>query len=523
MIVETKKSLISAALKTIATAQSAVTAPIVVWCGLDETEDDFTQRLIQLRSTRTCRILAPVPFGFSVPPGVEPVPFIPKLFRALHPMAPKRNRAISGGRGSGKSHGVATAVILRVLDQKMRVLCAREIMRSLRESVHHLLVDKIDALNLNQFFTVNDREITCDVTGSEIIFSGLFAHLSSLKSLENIALAWLEESECISAESLKILHPTLRAADSEFWYSLNPDEADAPIMSMIDGSRDDVAHTHVTFADNPFFPMVLEQERAYLERVDDDSYRHVWLGEVRKISNAIVFAGKWVVEEFEPRPEWSRFVGLDFGFSNDPSAAVDVYVGDSRLYIYSEFWALHCELDALSAELENAIPGSRHLVVKCDNSRPESISYLQRHGHPNAVGAAKWPGSILDGISYTKSFEKIIVHPRCKRVIEELKSYSYKIDRLTQLPLTEPQDRNNHLLDSLRYAIGDLIKQGGNNAATITAWYRKNTKVAEEKAAAEATDDPHHIKETVYTNGASAKPKALVPLWARPGVKVESL
>ena len=156
--------------------------------------------------------------------------------------------------------------------------------------------------------------------------------------------------------------------------------------------------------------------------------------------------------------------------------------------------------------------------MKCDSSRPESISYLQHHGHGNATAAAKWPGSILDGISFLRSFESIVVHPRCVKTLDELKNYQYRIDKLTGLPLTEPEDKNNHLIDALRYALSDVIRLGGNNSAVLTNWYRdQNKKVAPTVA------DPHHLTETVLTNGASKKPKALVPLWARPGVKVESL
>src|ERR1700722_12122544 len=173
--------------------QHAQRVPKVVWSGLTESADDFASRIAQVRKSWTGRILVAVPHGFVAPPGFQAVPFAPKMFFLLHPEASSRYRAGSGGRGSGKSHGFAAAIVLRMLDQRMRVLCAREIQRSLRESVHALLTDKIEALGLSAFFDINDREITCTATGSEALFAGLWANINTLKSLENIKICWIEE------------------------------------------------------------------------------------------------------------------------------------------------------------------------------------------------------------------------------------------------------------------------------------------------------------------------------------------
>jgi len=434
----------------------------VEWMGLDESVAMLGDRLAALRRETSARILVAVPYGTPVPPGFQAVPFTAKMFRLLHPSVFSRYRVGSGGRGSGKSHAFATAIVLYVLAGKRRVLCAREIMRSLRESSHHLLCEKIDAFGLAPFFNVTDRSIECLSTGSEIIFAGLWANINTLKSIENISLVWIEESESVSARSIEVLSPSIRAHRSEIWLSCNPTDADAVVQSFINGQRPNVRHGHVIYSDNPWFgETALEDERAYMERVDPDLYRHVWLGEVRRVSDAIVFAKKWTVEEFEPSPDWPTYQGLDFGFSGDPSAALRCHVNDRTLLVSHEFWGLRVELDVLSHLIETAIPGSRQSAIYCDCSRPESIAFLAKHGHPFAVAAPKWSGSIMDGISFLRSFEVIKVHPRCVRLIDELRSYSYKIDRLTGLPLVEPEDRNNHLIDSLRYAVSNLIRRQG--------------------------------------------------------------
>ncbi len=332
-------------------------------------------------------------------------------------------------------------------------------MRSLRESVHQLLSEKIETLGLSRYFDITDRSITCTLTGGEIIFTGLFAHISTLKSLENIGLVWVEEAESVSQRSLEVLTPTIRAAGSEIWLTTNPTDPDAPSQQYVAGKRSDTRHVHVIHSDNPWFASTpLEAERAYLERTDDDLYRHVWMGECRSVSDALIFKGRFAVEEFQPRPDWSVYHGLDFGFSRDPSAAVRCYVGDGALYISHEHWSLHTELDALSDAIERDIPGSKQERIHCDNARPESISHLTTHGHPYALAAAKWPNSITEGIAVLRNFQRIVVHPRCSHTLDELRSWSYKVDKLTGIPTVEPEDRNNHLLDATRYALVDVIR-----------------------------------------------------------------
>jgi hypothetical protein len=178
-------------------------APAVLWRGLAESPESFAMRCAGLQNRGIDRVLGAVPHGCAVPAGIQAVEFAPKLFHLLNPhRPPRRYRRASGGRGSGKSHGVATALVLRALGQPIRILCAREYQRSLRESVHRLLEGKIDALGLGRFFDINERAITCIPTGSEFIFTGLFQNASQLKSLEQVGLCWIEQAESVSQSSM---------------------------------------------------------------------------------------------------------------------------------------------------------------------------------------------------------------------------------------------------------------------------------------------------------------------------------
>ncbi len=168
-----------------------------------------------------------------------------------------------------------------MLTKRMRILCCREIMRSLRESVQHLLVEQLETLGLSAYFEISDHEIACLAIYSELIFVGLWQNTNQLKSLESVGLCWIEESESVSQRSLETLTPIMRATGSELWLSCNPDSPDAPVQDFIDGRRSDTRHSHVIFTDNPWFPAELEGDCLHLQTVDDDAYRHVWLGQCR--------------------------------------------------------------------------------------------------------------------------------------------------------------------------------------------------------------------------------------------------
>jgi phage terminase large subunit len=482
-----------------ATAQRA---PVVMWVRPNETEPEFATRVLQVREHHAGRILAATVVGFLVPEGVQAVPFPAKLHALLNPFSlnpnpsrpgePIRFRCASGGRGSGKSTAMANAVILRALSYKQRILCARETMLSLRQSVHALLVARIEALRLLQYFTVTNNEIRC-ANGSEIFYTGLWSHLDSVKSLNDLSLAWIEESESASAPSVQVLTPTVRGSHAdggkgaEIWFSANPDSPEAVVQEFVEGKRPDCIRAHVIFSDNDFFPAALEGERQYLQRVDDDRYQHVWLGACSRVSDALIFRGKFCVEEFEVQADWPTYHGLDFGFSTDPAAAIRCHVVGTELFISAEFWGLRVELDQLSQAIEREIPGSREAKLYCDAARPESVSFLKNHGHSGAVSAPKWSGSILDGISFLRSFTRIVVHPNCPRTLAELRSYSYKIDKLTGLPLTEPADKDNHLCDAARYALSDLITAKGEPG--ILQFYRNEIEKQTAKPAAPPNSD----------------------------------
>lgn len=448
--------------------------PRVLWATLTETGEAFATRVEHLRQEWRGRVLAVMPHGMAAPFGVTAVHLPAKHFWLFHPDAPSRYRVGSGGRESGKSWSAACAIVLLAITRKARILCAREYQTSLRESVHALLVATIERLKLDTFFSISDRQIECVATGSEIIFTGLATNAEGLKSLEGVNLAYIEQAETISARSLEIMVPTIRARGSECWLVGNPDDPAAPFESYRDRSRPNVRYMHTTFEDNPFAGDELREDRERMQRNDPDAYAHIYLGEPRIHSEAQVFRGKYFVEAFTPKCDdgaplhwraqpdfWDGpYQGIDHGFSQDPAVFVRCWAHRNTLYIEHEAYKVGCDIDRLPA-LFDEVPNARKYITRADNARPETNSYLNRNGYSRVQAVDKWKGSVEDGVAFMRSFDRIVVHPRCKHTAEEMHLYRHKVDRLSGDVLPDLEDRNNHCIDAIRYALAPLIKNYG--------------------------------------------------------------
>ncbi len=372
---------------------------------------------------------------------------------------PSRYKVCHGGRGSGKSTSIAQALIVMSVQRKMRILCTREFQSSIKDSVLKLLSDIIYKNNLDYFFKIT-REGIVGRNGSQFIFLGLKHSPQSIKSLEGVDIAWLEEAQAISNDSLDILIPTIRKENSEIWMSLNPNLATDPIYTrFIENKHPDQWTLNINYDKNPFFPETLRKEMEYQKEVDYNDYLNIWKGKCKTASDAQIFKGKTIVENFDTPTDAVHYYGLDWGFSQDPTAVISCFILDKELYIDYEAGGLGVELDH-THRLIDSIPGAKENVIRADSARPESISYVKRQGY-RIESVYKWSGSIEDGIAFIKSFKKIHIHTRCMKVAEEFVQYSYKIDRLTGDITTIIVDKHNHYIDSCRYALQPLIKRRG--------------------------------------------------------------
>jgi phage terminase large subunit len=186
---------------------------------------------------------------------------------------PARYKVLHGGRGSGKSHSCAKALLLHGVQDKERVLCAREIQKSIKDSVHRLLSDQISVLGLDDFYEVLETEIR-GRNGTQIFFTGLSNQtIDSVKSFEGVSICWVEEAQSVSRRSWDILIPTIRAPNSEIWITMNPAlDTDPTYERFISNPPPDSKVVQMNYLDNPWFPNVLEQERVHYEATQDPVY-----------------------------------------------------------------------------------------------------------------------------------------------------------------------------------------------------------------------------------------------------------
>lgn len=204
---------------------------------------------------------------------------------------PARYRVAYGGRGSGKSWSIARALILLATqDEPVRILCAREVQRSIKDSVHKLLSDQIEAMGLGAKFDVLQTEIR-GTNGSEFIFSGLSSQTrESIKSFEGVNYCWVEEAQVVSKRSWEILVPTIRADRSEIWISFNPElETDDTYIRFVTNPPKSARVMKVNWSDNPWFPQVLRAEKDDLKARDPDAYQNVWEGHCRPAVDGAIY------------------------------------------------------------------------------------------------------------------------------------------------------------------------------------------------------------------------------------------
>lgn len=342
-------------------------------------------------------------------------------------------------------------------------MCVREVQKSLKNSVKLLVEDKIRKMGVSHLFQILEAEIKTP-GGGTIIFQGMQNHTAdSIKSLEGFDVAWVEEAQSLSQRSLDLLRPTIRKPGSELWFSWNPNAPDDPVDVLLRGESppSDAVVIELNYSDNPWLPEELMQEQEDDKRRDPDKWLHVWGGGYSLNSEARVFRN-WRVEEFEtPHSAVHRF-GADWGFAIDPTVLVRCHIDGRKLYVDAEAWQVGCEIDHLPT-LFKTIEGADKWLIRADSARPETVSYMKRQGF-RITPAIKGQGSIEDGIEFLKAFD-IVVHPRCKKVIEELTLYSFKVDEHSGEILPVLEDKNNHTIDALRYALEELRRTGYKPAA----------------------------------------------------------
>lgn len=204
---------------------------------------------------------------------------------------PSRYKVLYGGRGGGKSQNIARALLLQGGQAKHKILCAREIQRSINESVHALLVEQIEQMGMQDIYEVQKATIVNRLNGTEFLFAGLRTNIANIKSIPGITRVWVEEAQTVSTASMNVLVPTIRTEGSEIWLSFNPDLEDDPIyQDYVVSPPDDAIVVKINWQDNQWFPDVLRKEKDSLKRKDYQQYLNVWEGQCKQAVDGAIFA-----------------------------------------------------------------------------------------------------------------------------------------------------------------------------------------------------------------------------------------
>jgi len=222
----------------------------------------------------------------------------------------KRFKGIEGGRGSAKTSTVAIIFVMFSYREECRLLCGREVQKSMKQSSYMAIKKAVYKLMLQPFFDFQVDKIVCRRTKSEFMFNGLSgSSIDQVLSMEGIKYVWIEQAESISERSLKLLTPTIRENGSEIWATWNPRNSFDPIQKFFKTYEDEAIVRHVNYYDNPFFPQALELERKICELRMPSEYPHIWLGEFQEIGEQTVL----------PYMQLKQCVGAHKKLNYDPS------------------------------------------------------------------------------------------------------------------------------------------------------------------------------------------------------------
>ena len=374
---------------------------------------------------------------------------------------PHRYKVAYGGRGSGKSWGFARALLLQASNKPLRILCAREIQRSIRQSVHQLLTDQIQSLGLGPFYEVLESEIR-GVNGSLFSFTGLANNtVESIKSFEGVQIVWCEEAQTISKKSWDILIPTIRKPDSEIWVSFNPNiDTDNTYQRFVIDPPDNAKVVKINWQDNPWFPQVLEDERQHSLKTNPD-YANIWEGDCKAAVDGAIYSNEIREAQEGNRittvpydPMMKVHVVMDLGW-NDSMSVILCQKGISDLRIIGYIEDDHRTLDSYSAQLKNLSYNWGTMFLPHDGQSKDFKHGISAEEIMKKLG---WDIRIVpkqdieSGIKVARmNFHRIYFDKSAQRLVECLKNYRRSINSATNEPGAPLHDEYSHGADAFRY------------------------------------------------------------------------
>lgn len=377
---------------------------------------------------------------------------------------PARYKVAHGGRGSGKSWAFAIALLILGAKQPLRVLCAREVQKSLRESVHQLLTDQIDAMNLGHFYTVFDTQIV-GKNGTTFTFAGLLQHtVTSIKSYEGVDITWVEEAQTVSKKSWDVLIPTIRKPGSEIWVTFNPLlDTDDTWRRFVENAPPSAKVMQVNFSDNPWFPKELEDERQHCKQTDPEAYKNIWEGQCRATVDGAIYATEVANAVTDGRitlvphnPSLKTHSIWDLGWNDSTAIAIVQRAGPSALAVIDYIEDSHRTIDWYAREINDKpytwgshwIPhDGTHKDLKTGQSVQQMLKRLLDKEPKITPNIGIEPGIRMARMALSRAyFDK----GRASRLVECLKRYRRAIGTHGE-PGAPIHDEWSHGADAWRY------------------------------------------------------------------------
>ncbi len=382
-----------------------------------------------------------------------------------------RYKVCWGGRGGAKSWGIARALLIKGAKSTLRILCAREYQTSIKDSVHKLLCDQIEALGLLGFYEITQNSIR-GRNGTEFAFIGLKNNPTNIKSFEGVDVCWVEEAQTVSRFSWNILIPTIRKEGSEIWVSFNPElETDETYQRFVVNPPADCIQIKINWYDNPWFPETLRLEKDALKARDEQAYNQVWEGLCRQTVDGAIFAREMQQAEMDDRITrvpydatkpvhavfdlgWSdqtaiwflQFVGMEtrlIRYMAGSQMTMSHYLAQMQTlgYVYDTLWLPH---DAENKTLAAAGKSIEDIV----RAAGYKTQIMPRVSVIDSINAARtiFPNCWFD-------------RDNCADGLTCLRHYRYEVDPDTgQFGRTPLHDQYSHGADAFRY-IALMVKE----------------------------------------------------------------
>jgi phage terminase large subunit len=405
---------------------------------------------------------------------------------------PGRYKVARGGRGSGKSWGYARALLIVAAKTRCRVLCCREVQKSIADSVHRLLSDQIRSMGLGADYDITRDEIRCRRTGSEFVFAGLANHtVESIKSYEGVTHCWVEEAQSVSKRSWDILIPTIRTEGSEIWITFNPDlDTDETYQRFVVNPPPGTVSIEMNWRDNPWFPRVLEDERLHCKASNPEDYERIWEGKCRSAVvgaiygdeiNKLVSEGRIMEVTYDPKLPvhtvwdmgWNDSMAIIMvqrsrtgdlriiDYIEDDHKTLDWYVQrlDERNYRWGTDWLPH---DAAHGDYKSGYVSAKDILIDLGRSSVDDVDNLSVE-----------TGIKLARMALNRSF---FDREKTSRLVECLRRYKRRINARTRTAGAPDHDDNSHGADAWRYLAIVAERMTNEDTVSPTWWSARQRK-----------------------------------------------